>query len=57
MQKFSLAFRWRVLPKKNTGSMDLRFGFETDHHHHHHHHGGNMSKCNKKAWMTKIMVK
>jgi len=32
--------------------MDLRFGFETD-----RHHGGNMFKCNKKAWIKKIMVK
>jgi hypothetical protein len=32
--------------------MDLRFGFETD-----RHHGGNKFKCDKKAWITKIMVK
>ena len=38
--------------QQNTGSMDLRFGFETD-----RHHGGNTFKCNKKAWITKIMVR
>jgi uncharacterized protein (DUF488 family) len=32
--------------------MDLRFGYETG-----RHHGGNMFKCSKKAWITKIMVK